>query len=95
MKRAIRLLLVVVFVLSCTAPLFAALPDPIHKIKKGTMDILSVPYDFGNTTYDEVKASDFKPFGLMGGIVKGTAHGVKKAVSGVVDIATFPFDLEK
>ena len=92
MKRAIRLFLVVVFVLSCTAPLFAAIPEPIHKIKKGVMDIVSIPYDLGKTAYDEVNAAKFKPFGLLGGIGKGTAEGVIKGVTAVVGIVTLPFD---
>ncbi|OGX23794.1 MAG: hypothetical protein A2787_05710 [Omnitrophica WOR_2 bacterium RIFCSPHIGHO2_01_FULL_48_9] len=95
MKRAIRLLLVVIFALSFTAPLFAASPDPIHKIKKGAMDIISVPYDIGKTTLDETKAADFKPFGLLGGLGKGTVEGVKKAVMGAWDIVTFPLDYLK
>ena len=95
MKRAIRLLLVIVFVVGFTAPLFAALPEPVEKIKKNAMDILSIPYDIGKTANDEMQAAKFKPFGLLGGIGKGTVYGVKKAVHGAVDIVTLPLDFVK
>ncbi len=94
MKRAI-ILMFTVSLLGITAPSFADLPEPIHKLKGGAMDILSVPYDIGKRTYDEVTVSTFKPFGLVGGLIKGTAFGLKKAVSGAIDVVTFPIDLNK
>lgn len=99
MKRAIRLLMCLVFVLSMTAPSFAALPEPInkgvHQIKTGIVDLVSIPYDLVKGTYDETKASDFKPFGLFGGVMKSSAEGVKKAVTAVVHIVTFPLEMIK
>ncbi len=98
MKRALSLVIALVFVVTMTAPSFA-LPEPVdkslHKIKKGVWDIASIPYDLGKGTYDEAKSSSFKPFGLLGGVLKSSAEGVKKAVTSAVDIATFPLDMVK
>jgi len=94
MKKAFLLLVALVFVASMAAPVLAA-HDPIMKLKDGTKTVISVPYDIGKTTLDEMKTSDFKPFGLMGGLLKGIAYGVKDVVTGAVDIVTFPIDLKK
>ena len=98
MKRALSLL-IVLLVVSLTAPSFAALPEPIdkgvHKIKKGTLDLVSIPYDLVKGTYDVTKASSFKPFGLFGGVMKSSADGAKKAITAAVDIGTFPLDMIK
>ena len=59
------------------------------------MDIASIPYDLAKGTYDETKASTFKPFGLVGGVLKSSADGAKKAVTAAVDIGMFPLDLVK
>ena len=94
MKKAIVLAIAFLFVVGLTAPVLAD-HDPSEKFKKGVMDIISVPYDLGKTTVDEVKSSSFKPLGLVGGLIKGAYHGIKDVVSGVLDIATFPLDTEK
>ena len=88
MKRGLSLVGVFALVLSWSIPLLAA-PDPIGKIKGGVMDILSSPMDLKDDTVNEVKGAHFKPLGLVGGLLKGSAHMVKKSVSGAVDIATF------
>jgi len=99
MKRAISLFFVCAFVVTVTAPSFAALPAPIdksfHKIKDGVWDLATIPYDLGKGTYDETMSSSFKPFGLLGGVVKHSALGIKKAVTTAIDIATFPLEAVK
>lgn len=99
MKRAIGLLMVFAFVVSMTAPSFAALPEPIdkgfHAIKGGTVDLVSIPYDLAKGTYDETKAADVKPLGLFGGLMKSSAEGAKKAVTAAVHIGTFPLEMIK
>ena len=88
MKRAMALTMAFAFVLSFAAPLFA-LPAPVEKLKGGIEGIVKSPLELPKHTYDEVKGSDFKPFGLIGGLMKGTYHMVDKSVRGALDIATF------
>ena len=96
MKKAIVILVAFAFVISATAPLFAALPQPIDKsvtkITDGAKDILGVPFDLGKTGYTAIKDHHFKPFALVGKLMKGIGDGTMKAVGGAVKIATFPVD---
>ncbi|OGX05887.1 MAG: hypothetical protein A2Z88_02265 [Omnitrophica WOR_2 bacterium GWA2_47_8] len=94
MKRTILLAFAFIFVMSFTAPAYAD-HDPVAKLKGGVMSIVNVPYNIGKTTLDEFHASTFKPFGLLGGFLKGTGYGIKDMVTGLVDIVTFPIDLKR
>ena len=89
MKRAIASAMVFAFLFSAATPLFA-LPESIHKLKGGMKDVLTAPLEVPKSTVDEVKASHYKPFGFIGGVMKGSAHMLTKAASGVADIITFP-----
>ena len=91
MKRAIALAIAFAFVLFLLTPVFA-LPEPINKLKGGVVDVIKSPLELPKYTSDEVKSSDFKPFGLVGGLMKGTYHMAKKSIHGVIDIVTFPID---
>ena len=96
MKKAIVVLFAFAFVVCTTAPLFAALPASIDKsvtkITDGTKDILGVPYDLGKTGFTAIKDHHFKPFALVGSLMKGIGDGTMKAVGGAVKIATFPVE---
>ena len=96
MKKAIVILTAFAFVICATAPLFAALPDPIDrsvtKIKDGAKDIMGVPFDLGKTGYTAIKDHHFHPFKLVGALLKGIGDGTMKAVGGAVKIATFPVE---
>ena len=89
MKRAIASAMVFAFVFFSTTSLFA-LPEPIQKFKGGAKDVLTSPLEIPKYTMDEVKGSHYKPLGLIGGVMKGSAHMLTKAASGVADIVTFP-----
>ena len=64
--------------------------DPMEKFKSGLTDIVKSPMEVVDHTKAEVKASTFKPFGFLGGLMKGTFYMGKKAVGGIVDVVTFP-----
>ncbi len=81
------------FVLSFVAPVFA-LPEPVDKLYGGIEAVIKSPLELPKHTMDEIKASDFKLFGLVGGLVKGTYHTVDKSVKGAWDIATFPIKIK-
>ena len=89
MKRAIAVSVLFAFVLSLAAPVFA-LPAPVDKLKGGMEGIIKSPLELPKTTIDEVKGADFKPFGLVGGLMKGTYNMVHSSLKGVVDVVTFP-----
>ena len=93
MRKAIATVVVFAFLVMCAAPV-VALPAPIEKLKNGTIDVIKSPLELGKYTHDEMKSKDFIPAGLLRGLVMGTAHTIKKAVTGAVDIATFPVDLK-
>ena len=94
MRKAIATVAVFAFLVMCAAPVYA-LPAPIEKLKKGTIDVIKSPLELGKYTHDEMKSKDFLPVGLLRGVIMGTAHTIEKAVKGAVDIATFPVDLHK
>ena len=94
MRKAIATVVVVAFPAMCAAPVFA-LPAPIEKLKGGAIDVIKSPLELGKYTHDEMKSKDFILVGFLRGVIMSTAHTIKKAVLGAVDIATFPVDLKK
>jgi len=93
MRKAIATGLVFAFLVMCAAPL-AALPAPIEKLKGGAIDVIKSPLELGKYTHEELKSKDFILVGFLRGVIMGTAHMIKKAAKGAVDIATFPVDLK-
>lgn len=89
MKRLLVSVLVAAFVMSMSTAAFA-LPSPVEKLKGGFGSVISSPLEIKDHTASELKASHYHPFALVGGFFKGTAYMIKKAVSGAVDIVTFP-----
>ncbi len=87
MKKMIALTMVFVAVLVLSASVSA---DPVGKLKSGLTDIIKSPMEVVDHTKAEFKASTFKPFGLVGGLVKGTFYMGKKALGGAMDVVTFP-----
>ena len=92
MKGTISVIVVGAVLFSCAAPVYA-LPESINKLKGGVVGIVSAPLELYNHSAAEVKSARFKPFGLMGGLLKGAAYTIKKIGSGAVDVVTFPIAL--
>ena len=93
MKRLTAIVIIFTLMLSYSG-LSYALPKPIDKLKGGVMDVVTSPKELKDHTLSEVKDSKVIPLAFIGGILKGTAYMGKKAVYGVVDIATFPIDMK-
>ncbi len=92
MKKAIAIVVAVVFILSYAVPLFA-LPASIEKLYGGTKEVVTSPIELGKAAVDGVKGVDtlhLKPFGLIGGVLKGSISMIHHIVSGTRDIVTFP-----
>ena len=94
MKKAIAVVVAVAFVVMLAAPVYA-LPRPIEKLKGGVVDVIKSPLELGKYTHSEFDKADFKPAGLLKGLIYGAVHMIKKAASGAVDIITFPVDMSK
>ena len=93
MKRTLALTVVFAFVLVMATPAFAELPKPLDKAYGGIERIVKSPMHLVNDPIDEYKASTFKPFGLLGGIMKGIGYTVVESVYGVMEIVSSPFTL--
>ena len=94
MKKAFIVFAAVLFVVSFTVPLYA-LPHPIEKLYDGGKTVLKSPLQVVDHTTKEVQSAQFKPFGLIGGFLKGTAYMVHDIVSGVYTMVTCPIDTSK
>ena len=94
MKRLIALAMIFAFVVCFTTPVLA-LPEPVTTLKDNLVDIVKAPLEIPNHAKTEMDAATFKPFGLMGGILKGTVYSVKKLVTGVVNIIAIPVGMVK
>ena len=93
MKRTVALAIVFTFVLTYATPIFADVSKPMDKAYHGLEKIVKAPMHLVNDPMDEYKAATFKPFGLIGGIMKGTAYTVIDAVHGTLDVVTSPLML--
>ncbi len=65
---------------------------PMEKLKKGFTDIIKSPLEIVDHTKAEAKEAKFVPFGVIGGLLKGTFYMGKKVVGGVIDVVTFPIE---
>ena len=88
MKRLFASAVVFAFVLMISAPVFA-LPEQVEKFKGGLVTVIKSPLEIKDNTIKELKDSHYNPFGLVGGVLKGSAYMVKKSIEGVRDMATF------
>ena len=94
MKKAMVLFMVFAFVMAFTTPMFAD-PGPVEQIKDHVTSIVKAPLEVPNHIKAEYDAADFKPFGLMGGTLKGLFYFGYNVTKGVVDIVTMPLSLIK
>ena len=65
---------------------------PIHKLANGTVEIIKSPVVLIDHTKAEMQGASYKPFGFLKGLVTAPFYMVKKAGSGVLDVATFPIE---
>ena len=90
MKKILILIVAFVFMVSFTAPVFAAMPKSVDKLKNGVTDIVRSPLEGIDTAKKEVDGADHKVIGLVKGLVKAPFYIAKKAGKGALDVATFP-----
>jgi len=88
MKKLMAVVVVFAFVTMAVTPVYAG----VEKLKSGLTDIVKSPMEVVDHTKAEYDSATFKPFGFLGGVLKGTFYMGKKIVGGVVDVVTFPID---
>ena len=94
MKRMVALAMIFAFVLTFTTPVLAAdFHKPLDKAYHGVEKIVKAPKHLINDPMDEYKAATFKPFGILGGVLKGMSYTVLEMVYGAMDVVTSPFTL--
>ena len=89
MKKIVSLLLVAALMLAISAPAYA---DASGKLKAGVKQIFTCPKTFYETVVEEKNASEFKPFGIVGGIFKGSFYAIKDIGLGLLNTVTFFVD---
>lgn len=60
-----------------------------EKIRTGIDSIIKSPLEIPTSLAEETKAAKFKPFGVVGGLIKGISFFVKDIGVGVVKVLTF------
>jgi hypothetical protein len=86
MKKLIVVAVVFAVVAVFSTPVYAG----VDKLKGGLTDIVKSPLEIVDHTKAEYNSATFKPFGVIGGLLKGSFYMGKKIVGGLYDVVTFP-----
>ena len=92
MKRILSCLFIVIILVAFTSPSYAAGWD---KLKGGAEKFVKSPLQIKENVVSEYDAAKFKPLGIVGGLFKGLFYTGKEALTGLVDMLTFPVDIGK
>ena len=93
MKKILSLLIVVIVSVTFVSSSYAAVGW--EKVKGGAKRLAKSPLQLKENVVTEYGAAKFKPFGIIGGAFKGLFYTGKEAVTGLVEIITFPVDDKK
>ena len=66
--------------------------DYKNNIKEGLVTMVKSPKPVYDSIKEETTAAKFKPFGVVGGMLKGTYLVIKELATGLGRILTFNFD---
>lgn len=89
MRKSILCAVVVLTFLALPATGFAGLDEYKTNIKDGVKIIAQSPKPLMTSIRDEYNASSFKPFGVVGGTLKGSLSSLKELTRGVFKVLTF------
>ena len=81
--------MVMAFVVSLSAPVWA---DAGQKLQDGVKMFVTSPKNIPDSINAEYEAAKFKPFGIIGGTMKGVVMTLIDAGKGLFDVLTFPID---
>ena len=88
MRKLIFVLTLSILAITFTTKAFAY--GQVEKLTDGLKELTSAPLGFLKYPSEHVEASGSKVYGLITGIFFGADEMVRKAVSGTVNILTFP-----
>ena len=92
MKKLLSLFIVTAFVFIMAAtPALAG--DAGDRLADGFKQFAMSPKNVPDSLVEEYEAADFKPFGLIGGLLKGVSMTVIDLSLGLGKVVTFPLDL--
>lgn len=89
MKKLMIVLIAGIYLAVFPSGVFAHYEEYKNNIKDGAVIMATSPKPFIEAMQDEYVAAKFKPFGVAGGLLKGTYNGVKQLLTGAVRILTF------
>jgi hypothetical protein len=93
MKKLLSVLMVTAFVCSiASTPVLAG--DAGDKLSEGFKQAITSPKNIPDSLQEEYEVAEFKPFGLIGGVVKGVTMTIVDFGLGLVKVVTFPVDLD-
>lgn len=86
MKKLLSVLLAAMLACSVSAPAFAGWSE----FREATKAFFMSPKQIPDNMKEEYDAAEFKPFGLVGGLLKGLFYTGKDMVTSIGDIVTSP-----
>ena len=89
MKKISTILCALILALSLAAPGYCYYEEYKQNIKDGIGTIVKSPQPMVDALKEEITNSEFKPFGLVGGILKGSYFMGKEIGQGLFRILTF------
>lgn len=91
MRKLFSIVLISMFVVAFAAPVFAGIST--DKLSEGFKKAVTSPTNVYESVQEEYEAAEFKPFGALGGLVKGICLMGVDFVTGTFDVLTFPVDV--
>ncbi len=91
MKKIVSVFAIVMLMCAVTTPVFA---DAASKFTDGIKQFATSPMNIVDDVKEEYEASEFKPLGVFGGMLKGVGNTVVDAVGGLFNALTFFIDNE-
>ena len=89
MKKIIIFVFMGLFLLAAAAPGYADYEGYETKIKDGLGTMITSPRHLIHSVKEEYTAAKFKPFGVLGGLIKGTFYTGKEFSEGLFRVLTF------
>ena len=89
MKKIIICILLGFCFLATSVPGYADYEPYKMKLKEGFEIMVTSPKPLIDSVKEEYNAAEFKPFGVFGGMIKGSFYALKKFSKGVYRVLTF------
>ena len=93
MKKNLSIFLTFMMIVMFASAGYAAVGQ--EKLAGGFKKIFESPIQLKDGIVNEYNAAKFKPFGVLGGALKGLFYTGKEVVTGLLEVVTFPEDFDK